>query len=148
MKRRIILLFVFCILFTNIVLADSGVNSTNGTTKGVVGNIEPNEKHILTISPYTLAQLPPIFYGETDLPVGEELALKICKFPTNEEIVSTTVSVLDKNEETKPFFTTPTEGMNKWFFIGNIDDFSFGTYRVNISTMNEGISDENIFRIK
>lgn len=136
MKRRIFLFIVFLILMTNFVIADSAVNKT------------PGERHTLEISPYILAQLPPIFYGETDLPVGEELTITITKFPVNEQIASASISVLDAKEETKPFFTTHTEGMNKWFYIGNVDDFSFGAYRVNISAISEDISDENIFRIK
>jgi len=153
MKRRIILLFVLFILSAGYVIADSMVNTTLGSQNDIhasvgMGNYESGEKHILELSPFTLAQLPPIFYGETDLPAGEGLTIIISKFPVGDLIVSDIISVLDKDEETKPFFTTSTEGMNKWFYIGNIDDFSFGAYRVNISAMSEDISDENVFRIK
>lgn len=148
-----ILLFVLFIFSMSSVIADSTVNFTNEThnddsVNDQFVNDNVGERPILVLSPYMLSQLPPVFYGETDLPVGEELTIKITKFPTNEQIVSETTSVLDKNEETKPFFTTPTKGMNKWFFIGNIDDFSFGPYTVNISAKRESISDQNIFRIK
>lgn len=153
MKRRIILFLILFILSASYVIADTTVNTTLGSQNDIpasveMGNAESGEKYILALSPYNLAQLPPIFYGETDLPAGEELTITISKFPFGDLIVSDIISVLDKDEETKPFFTTSTEGMNKWFFIGNIDDFSFGAYRVNISAISEDICDENVFKIK
>ena len=137
MNRIIILVIFFCFVLAGNAWADSN-KSSDYTDK----------KPVLKIYPYTFGQLPPTYYGETNLPVGEVLIINISRFPVSSQGESAVISVLSADEETKPSFTPETKGMNKWMYTGNIDNFTFGAYQVTVSAINENISVYNIFRIK
>jgi hypothetical protein len=137
MSKSIIFALVICFLLGGSVWADSN-NSVDPT----------EEKPVLKLYPYTIGQLPPTFYGETNLPIGENLVINISRFPVSSQGESAVISVLSADADTKPSFNPETKGMNKWLYTGNIENYTFGAYQVKISAVNESMSDENIFRIK
>lgn len=135
MYRSFIITLVFCLVLAGTAWADSGDAGTNN-------------KPVLTIYPYTIGQLPPTFYGETSLPVGEELTINITRFPVNSQGETAVITVLSPDEATKPSFTPETAGMNKWLYTGDIANYTFGAYQVTISAPQEKISTQNVFRIR
>ncbi|MDD1724967.1 MAG: hypothetical protein LUQ07_07545 [Methanospirillum sp.] len=135
MYRFLITVCTFCFIMAGTAWADTTDPDTN-------------ERPVLTIYPYTIGQLPPTFYGETSLPVGEELTVNITRFPDNSQGEAAVIRVLSAEKETKPSFTPETAGMNKWLYTGDIANYTFGAYKVVVSASNEDISAENIFRIK
>ena len=137
MNRIIILVFLSCFFLAGNTWADSNKSADYA-----------DEKPVIKIYPYTFGQLPPTYYGETNLPVGEVLIINISRFPVSSQGESAVISVLSADEKTKPSFTPETKGMNKWMYTGNIDNFTFGAYKVTVSAINENISGYNIFRIK
>jgi hypothetical protein len=137
MSKIVIFALLICFLLAGTALADT-TNSADVSS----------EKPVLTIYPYTIGQLPPTFYGETNLPVGENLMINITKFPVSTQSESAVISVLSADADTKPSFTPEIKGMNKWLYTGNIQNYTFGDYQAIISAVNENLSDQNIFAIK
>ena len=96
MNRIIILVFLSCFFLAGNTWADSNKSADYA-----------DEKPVIKIYPYTFGQLPPTYYGETNLPVGEVLIINISRFPVSSQGESAVISVLSADEKTKTLLYPP-----------------------------------------